>query len=231
MVGKVDEIRYTINRAIKDGMADVSNLPKLISGISDYANVFVPGINVGGARATAVQAENVTPSGAGTIPVTKSASSRTPAQPLEQTGKNSVTVDPAVELAQALGQLRAARNILAARTAMLSGASAPEIAPPDLSGCIDAKANVGMALSRNTIGFTAGSADHVLVGVSGGTLPYSVSLLDAPAKGITISAIVGGSAFDISASADTEQGQSYRVGVRDSAASYQVLTVNILDKP
>lgn len=225
--GKVDEIRRAIDGAINGTLADLANLPKVIGGISDYANIFAPGLNLGSALTNRVAAAK----GA----IAKSGDTVTAQAGSPGDGSRVVTVDPVVQLATALGQLRATRLILAASISELNGALETmtlEQIKASLSGCnVDAaKIASPLRLDRTTVTFRPGVAGTSLVTLSGGTTPYSASILDLPPpKGIHVSAPATGAVVVITAGADTVAGQSMRVNLADATGVSALLTIKVED--
>jgi hypothetical protein len=84
-------------------------------------------------------------------------------------------------------------------------------------------------LDRSAVAFKAGIAGISMVTLSGGTLPYAASFVDLPApKGISFS--LSREVLMVSATGDTEAGNSTQVKVADSAGSTAFLTISVEDK-
>ena len=214
---KVDQIRALIDGALNNTLAQLSALPQLIGSISSYANVFAPGLKLDAMFASRISAINAAPA---------------PGTALAQSAQGTTgALAPPADLGAALGQLRAARIRLASSTAQLAGATDRPVAQAvqDLKGCgvDDAKLGHALALDRSMLSFVAGEAGTAVVSISGGTKPYSVSLLDAPAKGLTVMAPAGGAVVTVVADASTVAGKSYLIRVEDSTHASVLLTVQI----
>lgn len=215
---KVDEIRRLVDSAINGTLADLANLPKVIGSLGEYANVFAPGLDFGGALKNRV----------GSINTKHDVSKRSDQE--AQTAERDANTN--TQLAQALGTLRAQRITLAARLAELEGTlggNNAEQVKTDLAGCgVDnAKLSNAISLDRTTVTFTAGAAATAFVTISGGTLPYSASLLDVREKGITIAGPAGGAVIVIQSPADAKPDQTYQIRVTDAAKATAMLTVMV----
>ncbi len=226
---QVDQIRRAVSMAHSGTLADLSQLRTAVQSLSDYANIFGEGLDLRGAVATEVAAAN------------KSISKDDVTQQnwLDDTAKavdSGKTVNPAVALAAALGRLRAERQALSTDVSILNGTLAETTSlaqlKTDLNGCgVDlAKAKSTLRLTRKSVSFEVGTAGTALVSISGGTLPYSVALVDLPAKGINVSAPAGGAIVVVTASTDTEVGKSYLVSVTDAAGLTASITVKVTAK-
>jgi hypothetical protein len=141
-----------------------------------------------------------------------------------------------IKLAGALGELSSRHTLLAASISRLKG-TLGKAAPSQsrirnsLAGCgIDLeKLNLGLHLDRSAVAFKAGIAGISMVTLSGGTLPYAASFVDLPApKGISFS--LSREVLMVSATGDTEAGNSTQVKVADSAGSTAFLTISVEDK-
>jgi len=234
--GKIDEIRSAVDQALNGTAASLSNLPKAITSVSDYANVFVPNLNLG-----AGLAQFAAGSGAGAVAGSTTRTSqagRTVDFVNSKQGKftapsQAPTVE--VELATATGHLVAARQALAVQTSLLNGALNPSTLDQikaSLSGCgVDAKVTGSMVVQPTTASFTAGTEGMTAITITNGTQPYSISMLDSPAKGISTNLVAGGTIVMISAAKETDAGKTYRLSVTDAANSVQIVSIAILAAP
>ena len=145
-------------------------------------------------------------------------------------------IDPVLKLAGALGDLSSRHTLLAASISRLKG-TLGKAAPSQsrvrnsLAGCgIDLeKLNLGLQLDRSAVAFKAGIAGISMVTLSGGTLSYTANFVDLPApKGISFS--LSREVLMVSATGDTEAGNSTKVKVADSAGSTAFLTISVEDK-
>jgi len=221
--GKIDEVRREVDKAVNGTLADLSNLPKVIGSISDYANIFAPGLKLGSTLSNAISAMK---------PISSDI------VPNAEAGEESerITADNVdFLLARSLGKLRAERQKLLARLAELSGvveSTTVEQLKSSLETCgVDVeKISSGISLDRSVVTFKPNSAGTSMVTISGGTLPYSSAIVDLPADGINISTPPGSNLLIVSATDKTESNNSYQVKVADSANHTAMLTVKVAAK-
>lgn len=222
--GKLQDITGAVTGALNGTLSNLSELPKMVGSLSEYANVVVPGLNLGAPLKNSVAAANT---------ALDSARSGTPTAESGPSPDASVQpVDPAARLAAALGHLRAKRSALEIHSEELNGAlqaTTLEQVKSGLTGCnVDSsKLATTLQVDRSTVSFTAGAAATALVGVSGGTLPYAVNLLDLPAPGINVTAPAGGAVVVVTASADAPAGRSFAARVSDATGAATTLTINV----
>lgn len=221
---RIQEIIRLIDDALRGTQANLNALPQHIAGILKYTNVFAPGLKLDTLFNDRIAALNPAPPapGSGTNEGGRNRSTTPRAAPLP--------LEPRDQLAAALGELRKARVLLAARVAVLSGAiERPNSqVQADLAGCgVDSvKLSHGLRLDRNQIRLTAGQARTSQIGVEGATLPLTASLQDLPAKGINVS-MAGSDAVLVVADASTVAGSSYQVKVEDAANATALLTITV----
>ncbi len=218
---RVDDIVRLVTGALNGTLADLAQLPKVIAGLSDYANVFAPGLDLGVALSNKVKA----PQGAAQLP-------RSPTTESTSVSRLSVPDTSAGQLAAALGNLRAQTLRLSVRLPRLAGLVEPMSATEAkaaLAGCgVDTdKAGAAMKLGRTTVQFVAGVAGTSIVPVTGGTLPLQVAFLDLPVKGITATVPPASRAVVLVADTGTAAGSSYRLNVSDAAGATAVVTVQV----
>ena len=105
----VDRIRGEVTGAIEGTRADLASLPKLISSLSDYAEVFAPGVDL-----AAILSGRLTSGGqeddgiAGIDEAAGSTQSSREKKQRRQSDKADTTEDPRFLLAKAIGDLRGA---------------------------------------------------------------------------------------------------------------------------
>ena len=219
----VRDIRTSVDAAINGTLADLSNLPKFINGLSASASMFAPGLDLDSVFK-------------GSVASTNDASKKSrkfignPESGAPLNADREAPVDPVIKLAGALGELSSRHTLLAASISRLKG-TLGKAAPSQsrirnsLAGC----GNLGLQLDRSAMAFKAGIAGISMVTLSGGTLPYAASFVDLPApKGISFS--LSGAVLVVSATGDTEAGNSVQVKVADSAGSTAFLTISVEDK-
>jgi len=223
------DIRTSVDAALNGTLADLSNLPKFISNLSASASMFAPGLDLDSVFKGAVAATNVASKKGGLLMGSPESGS-----PLDAV--REAPIDPVLKLAGALGDLSSRHTLLAASISRLKG-TLGKAAPSQsrvrnsLAGCgIDLeKLNLGLHLDRSAVAFKAGIAGISMVTLSGGTLPYAASFVDLPApKGISFS--LSREVLMVSATGDTEVGNSTQVKVADSAGSTAFLTISVEDK-
>jgi hypothetical protein len=203
----------------------LSELPNLIGDITRYANVIVPGLNVGVPLGAQVAAANQ---------VFADMAKRGGLQSLDETGKlqPGVLVVPDAQLAKALGELREAGWTLAAQMDILKGSlDSGDVSKVQsgLAGCrVDStKLASAIQLDRTTVTLQAGTAGTSMVSVtSGGTLPFSASVMDTPHKGISVEVLAGTRNVRVTATTETEAG-SYQVRVADSTGAAALFTIKV----
>jgi hypothetical protein len=224
----IDQIRRAISLALNGTLSDLAQLRGVIQSLSDYASIFAEGLDLRGAAKNEVAAANksIAP---------QEVTQQSGADPTAGEVRQKVLVDPVGALADSLGRLRAERQVLAAEVSILNGAVEPKSLAKlktELSSCgVDpSKLNSALNVDRAAVSFESGTAGTSLVTISGGTLPYSASLIDLPAKGISVSAPAGGSIVVITAGTDTEPGKSYVVNVGDSAGLIAAITISVNGK-
>ena len=232
----VDRIRGEVTGAIEGTRADLVTLPKLISSLSDYTQVFVPGVDLAAVlsgRLTPGDQTDATITAIGdTSGVTQSNrvvdNGGKPATPqLEQAEK---LIDPRFLLAREIGELRGAIAKLGTYTSQLIGwvdqVKSQQVAAT-LDGCgIDAKALGGsLSLSRSVVTLMPNRTQRVNVTIRGGTLPYSHALETVPTPGINVE--IRGDTVSVFATEDIVPGESYRVEIRDATAATIMLTIRV----
>lgn len=121
----IDEIRRLVDSALTGTLSDLSALPKVIGSLSDYSNIFAPGLNLSTTMANKVDASKAIKGG--DVDVTaESGAIDGDAAPLAK------ALDPVARLAFSLGKLRANASILARSVSQLRrkghGDQASEIA-------------------------------------------------------------------------------------------------------
>jgi hypothetical protein len=219
----VRDIRTSVDAAINGTLADLANLPKFINGLSASVNVFAPGLDLDSVFKGAVAATNVASKKGGML-------MGSPESGHSLNADREAPVDPVIKLAGALGELSSRHTLLAASISRLKG-TLGKAAPSQsrirnsLAGC----GNLGLQLDRSAMAFKAGIAGISMVTLSGGALPYAASFVDLPApKGISFS--LSGAVLVVSATGDTEAGNSIQVKVEDSARATAFLTISVEDK-
>jgi len=219
---KIDAIQGLIDEALKGTLSKLSSLPQQISSITQYANVFAPGLSLNTTFDDRIAGINgiLNPKKSTAEALVSGTSPTTPP-----------ALDPRAELSAALGRLIGARVVLAARMAALSGAiERPNTqVQADLATCgVDTtKLSQGISLDRSQIVLTAGQAGTSWVSVAGGTMPYTATPMDTPTKGITVVAPAGGAVVMVVADAATVAGSTYKVRVEDSAKAAALLTIKV----
>ena len=218
---KIDEIVRLVDAALNGTLAELSALPKVIAGISDYANIFAPGLDLGSALTTKIAA------GKGAAAAIKKGN-------LESESVGGAP-DASAELARALGILRAQTLRLNVRMPILAGLVEPMSAgdvKAALVGCgVDAsKTAAAMKLARSTVQFVAGKAGTSIVTVSGGTMPLQASFLDLPVQGITVSVPPDSRAIVIVSDTTTASDSTYRLSVRDAAGASATVVIKVVAK-
>jgi hypothetical protein len=211
----VRDIRTSVDAAINGTLADLANLPKFINGLSASVNVFAPGLDLDSVFKGAVAATNVASKKGGML-------MGSPESGHSLNADREAPVDPVIKLAGALGELSSRHTLLAASISRLKG-TLGKAAPSQsrirnsLAGC----GNLGLQLDRSAMAFKAGIAGISMVTLSGGALPYAASFVDLPApKGISFS--LSGAVLVVSATGDTEAGNSTQVKVADSARVHRL---------
>ncbi|MFY9510020.1 MAG: hypothetical protein WAQ05_03505, partial [Rubrivivax sp.] len=203
-------IAAKVDGVIAATVPDVSAVQQVLAGLGGFASAFAPGAGIDKTLADALGRYNqATPPGA------KSAAAT--AQALE------------TDL-RAMDE--AARELIAATTAVNEA-----LAPVDgaavvtaLKACNVADVVLPLALEPATLALEAKAGSGKGFAISGGSKPYSVRLLDAPAEGLTISFAGGLTDTAIVAASDKVPADSYRVLVNDSIGSSRQLVVNVSAK-
>lgn len=230
--GKLDEIARLVTGALNGTQANLSELPKAVAALKDYAQVFVPGLDLGPALKNSVAAANTG------LASSAEAADSDPGQPTDAKSREAVPVrlTPEEGLARALGALRASRLVLASAVAEVNGAI--DVGTIDetrvrLASCTAdvAAAAPPLALKRSSVSFTAGTAGTAVVEVTGGTKPVSIGLLDLPAPGVTVSAVPGGGVVLVSAGTDAPAGRTFSAVVSDAGGATANLSIRIEAKP
>ena len=222
---QLDNIRRLISSAINGTVSDLAQLPKFIASTKDYASIFSPGLDLGAALTNSVAAANK-----GFQPPVRSQSG----SGLQSSTAKGDPINPVLQLAGALGRLRAAQLVLSANTSELNGAiDMPTLAQTKtaLDGCgVEAsKAATALRVSRTSITFQAGVSGTSSVAIFG-IQPFSAGMMDLPAKGVTLSILPGTNVLNVSAGTDTEAGRTYQISVGDSTGLTVIVIVKIEGK-
>lgn len=106
---KIDTIRGLIDEALKGTLAKLSSLPKQISSISEYANIFAPGLTLNTAFSDRIAGIN------DTLKPPKPTTENKKGGPATESAAAPPPLEPRDQLAEALGRLRGARVMLDAR--------------------------------------------------------------------------------------------------------------------
>ena len=229
----VDRIRAEVTGAIEGTRADLASLPKLISNLSNYADVFAPGVDL-----AAILSGRLTPSDQedDSIDRVDEATGKTQSSRERRDGEPKETdkmTDPRFLLAKAIGELRGAVVLLGTYSAQLIGwvdQVKSDQVEATLDGCgIDAKAlGRSLSLSRSVVILPPNETRRANISIKGGTLPYSHALETEPAPGINVS--TRGDTISVFATEQTVPGKAYRVEVRDAAGATATLTIRIHEK-
>ena len=226
LTAHVDNVRMLVDMALDGTLAALSALPGAIGDLGKSAAILAPGLDLDSTLAARVAAPNGTRiSGNGQGSTAQNAK-------IDEHGKalaapSATRVDPADELAQALGKLREYSGALGTETHALQARDpvALEKMQAAIAVCNPevAKSMRPLALDPATVTVTAGEATASAVLISGGTTPYSPILL--PMKGIGAS--FQSDAILLTTSKDTVAG-SYPIRVRDATGASVTLTVTVV---
>lgn len=225
---KIDEMRTLIAEALNGTRADLSNLRGVIGSIGDYVNIFTPGVNVGSTLqntagvAVANQLETLQ-----VPPNTHQLLGLSPdVQSLDASSAQARLITELSELrgkrVMLLDTMNAVKNDLFepfSLDAVKSGL--------DRCGIDTSKFGPAIALNRTVVTFQPGKIGTALVLITGGTRPYTASLMDLPAKGVDLGQLAGSNTLVIMASEETEAGATHQIMVSDSANNSAILTVKI----
>ena len=219
---KIDEMRALIDEALNGTRADLGNLRDVIGSIGDYANIFIPGVDLGSTLQNAVGAAET---GKTKIKIT----THNGLLGLEKDGEFTASLAQA-GLADALGRLREKRQVLLANMSAVKGLVEPISLVAvksglDRCGIDTSKFGSAITLDRTVVIFQPNKAGTAIVSINGGTRPYTASLIDLPAKGIGPTLPAGSNVLIIVASDETEAGATHQIKVSDSANNTVILTV------
>lgn len=230
LTAHVDNVRTLVDMALDGTLAAIAELPKAIGDLGKSAAILAPGLDLDSTLAATVAAPK------GTTTTDTPQGSTAQEGKIDQFGRplaehETKRANPADELAKALGQLREYSGALEIETNALRAIDplALEKMQAAIAACNPemAKAMRPLALDPATVTVEAGEVTASAVLISGGTTPYSPTLL--PMKGVGAS--FQSDAILLTTSANTVAGSSYPIRVRDATGASVTLTVKVVAPP
>ncbi|MCP5352064.1 MAG: hypothetical protein H6926_02585 [Chromatiales bacterium] len=237
MKARIDQIRDTVDDALSGTLSGLDSLPQIVSSLSSYANLFVPGLNLeatlAGAFPHQAQATDTT------LTKTTAENGKVDGNPTaagEPSKPQQITLAQAqADLAKAIGELLAGRQKIVTKISQIRGLMTP-LAPDTINaslkscGVDTSKLTTALHLTEASITLEPGKAVTRHVVFEGGTKPYRALLLTTPAP---INPVLpeGSQILMIAATDGTKDGEVYKVRLSDDAGQSQILTVNIGTPP
>lgn len=205
-------ISAKVDGIIAATVPDVAAVQQVLAGLGGFASVFAPGAGVDKTLADSFSRYQQT-------------------QPPKGMSANEMTAN----VESALKQLDASATDLITATSAVNEALAPvdgAAVATALKACSVADVVLPLALEPATLAVEAraGAGAGKGFAISGGSKPYSVRLLDAPAEGLTISFAGGLSDTAIVAASDKVPADNYRVLVNDGVGNSRQLVVVVSAK-
>jgi hypothetical protein len=202
---QLDRINDQVTAALNNTLADLRNLPQAINGLASLsAGMFQPGLQIGDFVTAGVNKANR-------------------ALNTDEVGKREPPPPPEYDQLDALMQTMVAK---ADKLAGMVVTVTPDDLKASLTGCGVDPAKIAHKLQLRTDSITLHPGDSQTVGITGGTLPYSVEPSGTLANGLTV-ARQPPAAVSITAAASAATGKSYQVAVRDAANAEASLTVRV----
>ena len=228
LVAHVDNVRTLVDGSLNDTQASLLALPQAIGTLGKAAAMFVPTLDLDSTLKNKVAAPK---SGAGGVVTAEDgcidASTGAPV-PCAPTSR-----DPVAQLSEALGRLRYQAAALEVQTNALRAVDpmALEQMQAAITACNPdlAKAMRPLTADPATIEVEAGTPAAALVVISGGTAPYTPTVLSPGMPGVNI--VVLPDAITITTGMDTVAGSTYRIRIVDSARASVTVTIKVSAKP
>ena len=209
LVAHVEKVQTLVDGALNGTLAALTELPKAIGDIGKSVKLFVPNLDL-----DSTLRSSVAPDTSKTGPAT---------------AEGRRITDPVAELSESLGKLRKAVTILATETSLLQGMDpmALEKVQTAVTACGGDFASVSkpLAVDRTLVAFEAGSAGAAAVSITGGTLPYSTTLLSTTMPGINV--VTQPAVILITTDASIQAGGPYPVRVSDATGASTMITIRV----
>lgn len=223
----VDKVRILVDSALEGTLAAFTALPKAIGDLGKSVAIFAPGLDLDSALAAKLAAGPAANSPAGSTQKPTAQGGRITGGPGGAAPGGGI--DPTDELRKAIAILSAASDELGSQTALLSSGDPLAQIQSALAACDPdfAKAIQPLRLDVQTLDIEAGSPYAMVVAISGGTMPYTSTLL--PLKGVSTS--FQGAAITITSSGtETTAGTSQVIRIRDATGASVVLNLKVVAK-
>ena len=218
LVAAFNKIDGAILKATLATLPDITSVPKVIAGLAGFAASIAPGAGVDTIIAARLAArggkENTAVSGNAKLDVPKN--------------ELRASID---SLRSAVGEMLSAKGVVDARISAYQSASS---VLETLNDCGVGDISFPLKVSTEKLMFSAGEDATKTFLISGGTRPYVVELVDAPAPGVTLK---GPAPFEFRAqvtlSKDVKPPQTFTVLVMDASSPTKTATVTLIvdEKP